>query len=154
MKLTIQKRLASQILGVSPKKIVFDSSKLAEIKEAITKADIKVLIANNVIKAKQPKHTSKVRARKIALQKRKGKRRGPGKRKGKSTARLPKKKSWMNKIRLQRKFLKTLRDKDIIDNRIYQMLYKKSKGGFFRSKNHIKLYIEERKLTKENEKKS
>lgn len=148
MQLTVQKRLAAQILGVSYKKIVFDSSKLNEIKEAITKTDIKILIANKVIKAKNPKSISKVRARKIKIQKRKGKRKGPGSKKGKATARLPKKKAWMNKIRLQRNLLKTIRDKGIIDNKVYQKLYKKSKGGFFRNKQHIKLYIEEHKLIK------
>ena len=148
MRLTIQKRLAAQIFGVSPKKIVFDSSKLSEIKEAITKTDIKILIANKIIKTKQPKKTSKVKARKNKNQKRKGRRKGHGSRKGKSTARLPKKKAWMNKIRLQRILLKTLRDKNTIDKKIYQQLYKKSKGGFFRNKQHIKLYIEEHKLTK------
>ena len=40
-----------------------------------------------------------------------------------------------------RAFLKELRDKGIISKEDYRVLYAKVKGGFFRSKRHIKLYI-------------
>ena len=84
----------------------------------------------------------------IDIFKRKGKRTGAGSRKGKKTARLSKKDAWMNKVRLQRKFLKELRDKELITKSDYHSLYQKSKGGFFRSKRHIKLYIDEHRLIK------
>ena len=35
-----------------------------------------------------------------------------------------------------------------ISDEVYKDLYRKSKGGFFRSKRHIKLYLTEHKLTK------
>lgn len=143
MELKIQKRLAAQILKCSQNKIVFDNSKIKDIKEAITKADIKTLIANNVIWMKKSNEVSRGRARKNAAQKRKGRRRGEGRKKGKYTARLSKKEAWKTKIRTQRKLLKELRDKEIISKKDYQNLYKKSKGGFFRSRRHIKTYIEE-----------
>ena len=148
MQLKIQKRLAAEILKCSQKKIVFDSSNLKDIKEAITKIDIKALIANKIIWLKPAKNTSRGRARKIAEQKRKGRRKGAGRRKGKRSARMPKKESWKIKIRTQRKLLKELRDKEIIRKKEYQVLYKKAKGGFFRSRRHIKLYIEERGMIK------
>jgi large subunit ribosomal protein L19e len=153
MELKIQKRLAAQILKCSQNKIVFDNSQLKEIKEAITKADIKTLIANNVIWIKPSKEVSRGRARKRTIQKRKGRRKGEGRRKGKYTARMPKKEAWKTNIRTQRKLLKELRDKEIISKKNYQMLYKKSKGGFFRSKRHIKTYIEEHGLVKTGSKK-
>ena len=78
----------------------------------------------------------------------KGRQKGHGRRKGKSTARLSKKEKWMNIIRLQRTFLKLLREKQVLTPKNYKVLYMKSKGGFFRSKRHIKLYMEENKLTK------
>ena len=53
----------------------------------------------------------------------------------------------MNRIRNQRQLLKILRDKKIITTTIYQELYAKSKGGFFRSRRHITLYLEEHELT-------
>lgn len=146
MKLNLQKKLAAQVLKRSKKRISLDISRLDDIKEAITKADIRSLVSEGVIKKKPIKSTSRVRARKIAMQKRKGRRKGFGKRKGKKTARLPKKEAWINRIRTQRKFLKELRNKGIISSAVYQQLYMKSKGGFFRSKRHIKLYIEEHGL--------
>ncbi len=146
MKLNLQKKLAAQILKCSKKKISLDTGRLEDIKEAITKADIRSLISEGAIKRKPSNATSRVRARKIAVQKRKGRRKGAGKRKGKKTARLSKKAAWIDKIRTQRRFLKELKEKNIIASSTYQQLYMKSKGGFFRSKRHIKLYIEERGL--------
>ncbi|MBW2966048.1 50S ribosomal protein L19e, partial [Candidatus Woesearchaeota archaeon] len=83
MKLNLQKRLAAQILKCGEKKICMDTSRLEDIKEAITKADIRSLVSEGVIKRKQSNAASRVRARKIAVQKRKGRRKGAGKRKGK-----------------------------------------------------------------------
>ena len=153
MELKIQKRLAAQILKCSQHKIVFDNSKLKDIKEAITKVDIKTLIANNVIWARPLKSTSRGRARKISAQRKKGRRKGQGKKKGKFTARSPKKEIWKIRMRNQRGLLKELRDKELITKKDYQILYKKSKGGFFRSKRHIKMYIEEHNLFKTRSKK-
>jgi len=148
MELKIQKRLAAQILKCSPKRILFDQNRLDEIKESITKADLKSLIKDRAIIRKPVKGISRVRIRRRKVQKRKGRQKGPGSRKGKRTARLSKKREWINTIRIQRKFLKMLKEKGAINSSTYQNLYRKSKGGFFRSKRHIKMYIEENKLAK------
>jgi len=146
MKLQVQKRLAASILKRSKSKVVINTSRLEDVKEAITRFDIKSLIKDKAITAKAVKGPSKVRARKIKIQKAKGRRSGPGSRKGKATARLSKKESWMTRVRKQRLFLKELKDKGMLDSATYRNLYNKSKGGYFRSKRHIKLYIEENKL--------
>lgn len=148
MKVNNQKRIAAEVLKCGANRVWFDDSRLDEIKEAITKSDIRRLVGDKAIKAKPLKNKSRFSARKILKQKRKGRRKGSGKRKGKRTARLPDKKVWMIKVRLQRAFIKELRDKDIISPANYGILYKKVKGGFFRSKRHIKLYITENKLIK------
>lgn len=148
-----QKRMAAQILKCSEKRIWFDEESLDDIKEAITKADIRSLIKEGLIKRKRVKGISKVRVRKRKQQKRRGQRRGLGKRKGKATARLPKKRAWMNKMRIQRRFLKELRDKKLIKESTYRELYNKAKGGFFRSKRHLKMYITENKLVMKKVKK-
>lgn len=142
----MQKRLASKILKCSPKRIKLDSKSLDTIKEAITKNDVRGLVNSGIIKKEQAKGSSKVRSKKRIIQKRKGRQAGLGKRKGKNTARKPAKETWMAKIRLQRSFLKELKTKNFINNEIYRNLYRKSKGGFFRSKRHIKLYIDEHNL--------
>lgn len=148
MRLSTQKRLAASILKKSSKKIQLDVTRLDEVKEAITKADIKSLIKDKAIKAKKTVGSSRARARKIAVQKSKGRRRGAGSVKSGTKARVSKKRQWINHIRSQREFLQTLRDKEVIEKAVYRSLYLKSKGGFFRSKRHMKMYMEEKGLIK------
>jgi len=148
MRLKVQKRIAQSLFRVGRKRIKFDPEKLGDIKEAITKGDIKGLVNRGTIQIKQKTGQSRSRARKKLVQKRKGRQKGKGSRKGTSAARLKPKKVWMAKIRVQRLFLKTLKEKSMIDNSTYNNLYLKAKGGFFRSRRHLKTYIEERKLLK------
>jgi len=146
--LDVQRRLAAQILKCGKNRIVFDQERLEEIKEAITKTDIRSLINNGLISKRRSMSPSKFWARKRRSQKSYGKQKGFGSRKGKKTARLNPKTTWMNKIRLQRKFIKTLRANNNITSAGYHELYMKSKGGFFRSLRHLKLYTTERGLIK------
>jgi large subunit ribosomal protein L19e len=148
MKMNVQKRLAAGILGCSEKRVKLDSERLAEIKEAITKVDIKGLINDNAITKKPVKGVSRARARVQKTQKRSGRRRGHGSRKGKANARGSDKKTWINQIRAQRTLLKQMKEKGAITEKIFRELYSKAKGGFFRSRKHLKLYIEERHLSK------
>ena len=112
----------------------------------LTKQDIKTLISDGSIKRVRGNEQSRARARIRANQRGKGRQRGHGSRKGRATARLPKKKRWINGIRLQRDFLRKLRDDKLIPKKAYRELYMKSKGGFFRSKRHLELYISEHGL--------
>lgn len=148
MQLRTKKRLAAQVLKSSENDIWLDSNRLDEIKEAITKVDIKALIKDNAIKARKIRGISRFRIRKNQLQKSKGRRRGPGSIKGGKNARLSRKTAWMHRIRVQRDLLKTLRDKKVIDLPSYRMLYLKTKGGFFRSKRHLKMFMHERGIEK------
>ncbi len=147
MQLTVQRRLASEIGKCSPSRVRFISENLSEIKEAITKTDIRNLIKHGVIIIEPKKGTSRARIRKNILQKRKGRRKGFGSRKGSSKARRQGKTNWIDRIRLQRKTLRNLVERGIINREIYKDLYYKATGGFFRSKRHILLYIEERGLS-------
>jgi len=153
MRLTVQKKLAGSILGCSPKRIWCNPARLEEIKEAITRNDIKALIHKGLLQEKIAKVNSRGRARKIHHQKIRGMRRGHGSRKGRNTARSPEKREWINRIRLQRQLLAELKERKLVDNTIYNELYTKASGGFFRSKRHLQLYIDERKLVKRNEEK-
>ena len=148
MKLNVQKRIVADLAGVSSKRVVFDETRLDEIKESITKADLKTLIKDKAIKIMPKIGISRGRARFILEQKRKGRMKGQGSRKGKKTARLSKKDVWMIKIRSLKPMLKVLRDKKLIETSIYQNLYRKAKGGFFRSKRHMRLYIDEQNMIK------
>jgi len=148
MKLTLQKRLAAEVLGCSEKRVSFDPARLEDIKEAITKTDIRLLVGEGVIREKPVKGVSRGRANKRKVQKSKGLRKGEGSRKGKATARVSKKEEWIKRMRTQRKFLKYLKLKGLIKKTGFKELYTKSKGGFFRSTKHIKLYLQENKLLK------
>ena len=142
----IQKRLASQVLNISSKRIKFDNQRLADIKSAITKSDIRQLVEENAVKSIKEKGVSRGRARKLKTQKSKGQRKGKGSRQGKATARLPRKDAWMNKIRSQRKLIAEFKEKKLISKETYRKIYMRAKGGFFRSTRHIKLYLEDNKL--------
>lgn len=145
----VQKRLAASVTKSSPKRIHFLADKLAEIKEAITKHDIKLLLGKKIIVRRQKTGVSRARANTILSQKRKGRRKGHGSRKGKENARQNSKDSWIIRIRKQRAFIKKLYAKEILDTATYRDLYRKSKGGYFRSERHIKLYLEEKGILKQ-----
>src|SRR3989344_1316475 len=141
-----KKKLAAKILNVSPKKVVFSEDALEDIQKAITRSDMRGLIAvGKVSKARVNQH-SRAGARKVAIQKSKGRRRGKGSRKGSKYSLVTRKDKWIARIRTQRELLKELRDKKMLSTSSYQMLYLKAKGGYFRNKRHIKLYLKEHHL--------
>ena len=148
MKTNIQKRIAAGFLKVSPKRVKLDPTRAPDLKEAITKTDLRGLVGDGAITKAQKTGSFRSRTNKLLRQKSKGQRKGAGHRKGKQTTHTPKKETWMAKIRTQRAFLRQLRESGHIDKATFSDLYKKAKGGFFRSKKHIKLYIDEHRLTK------
>ncbi len=146
--MNLQKRLAAQLLKCSPKKIRFDPDQLDEIKESITKHDVRGLLGTGAVYKTSPVGPSRVRIRKRHQQRKKGRRRGHGSRKGTVHARLSDKIVWINKVRKQRALLHALKAQGKVSIETYHDLYRKSKGGFFRSVRHIKLYLEEKGLAK------
>ncbi|MDK2849625.1 MAG: large subunit ribosomal protein L19e [Candidatus Woesearchaeota archaeon] len=151
MDLKSKKRIAASILNCSPYRVIFDEEHLDEIKEAITREDIKILIHKGFIRKKQVKGISKVRFVKLREQKKKGHRKGHGSRKGKKTARNDRKEQWMNRVRKQRAYLKELKEKQLISPNDYRLFYRRVKGGVFRSLRHLKLYLSEKGIIKKSE---
>ncbi|MBT4804786.1 50S ribosomal protein L19e [Candidatus Woesearchaeota archaeon] len=147
-----KKRLAADILGTSPKKVKFAADALEDIKKAITRSDLRGLIAIKKIVKSKKNEQSRSRARKIAAQKRKGRQKGKGSKKGSKHSIVSRKEKWMAKVRVQRVFLKDLKDKELVSVKNYRSLYNKVKGGFFRNKRHIKLYLTEYHLIEKKEK--
>jgi|TARA_B100000767_G_scaffold191689_1_gene178929 large subunit ribosomal protein L19e len=111
---------------------------LEEVSSAVQKADIRQLIEDGLIKAKPIKGISRGRARKAADQKAKGRRKGPGSRKGSRNSRDPKKNRWMRLIRAQRRVLKDLRGDETLTPSEYRYYYRKAKGGSYRSIAHMR----------------
>ena len=142
MNLRSQRRMAAEILDCSQKKIVMDNDEMEEISKAITKADVRRLIKKNIIKKKAQNEQSRGRARKILRQKRLGRRKGRGSKKGKKNSKVGKKEKWMKTIRALRKKLKEMRESGSLDKTQYRKLYLMAKGGRFKNKSNMNLYIE------------
>uniref|UniRef100_A9A9P6 Large ribosomal subunit protein eL19 n=1 Tax=Methanococcus maripaludis (strain C6 / ATCC BAA-1332) TaxID=444158 RepID=A9A9P6_METM6 len=143
MDVSTQRRIAAAVLDCGIDRVWIDPENLEKVKMAITKDDIRLLINDGIIVKKQEKGISSARKKEVQEQKRKGKRKGPGSRKGAKGARTPKKEKWMNTIRPLRKMLKDLRENEKIERSAYRKLYRMAKGGAFRSRNHMKLYMKE-----------
>ncbi len=149
MDVKFQRRLAASILKCGEERVWMDPNALDEIKEAVTREDIKMLIKRGLIKRKKIKGTSRVRANYIKTQKEKGRRKGPGSRKGKKYARYPRKQRWMKTIRPIRATLKDLRDSGKIDRHTYRRFYRLAKGGTFKSRNHLLMHLKAEGYIKE-----
>lgn len=142
------KRLASAVFGCGVNKVkIVDSAKASQ---AMTKDDVRALIHQGAVVRKPARGTSRVRARKIAVQKKKGLRKGSGSRHGTKKTRTPKKQKWMKKVRALRRKLLTFKEK--IGSKNYRKLYNMIKGGYFRDKRHLELYMEEKGILKKKDK--
>ena len=148
MNLTTQKRLAASILKVGVNRVWIDPEQVEEVSRAISREGVKQLINQKAIKARPEKGISSYRSKKLAEQKKKGKRKGRGSVKGAKKARTPKKQAWMTTIRALRRDLKVMRDSEEIDPTTYRKLYRMAKGGAFRSKSYMKTYARDHDLIK------
>ncbi|XRO75481.1 50S ribosomal protein L19e [Methanocaldococcus sp. 28A] len=148
MDVSVQRRLAAEILKCGIERVWIDPTQLERVKMAMSKDDIRALIKEGVIQKKQKKGISSARVKKLKEQRRKGRRRGPGSRRGAAGARTPQKEKWMATIRALRKTLKQLSDTGKIDRIVYRKLYRMAKGGAFRSRSHLFLYLKEHELLK------
>jgi large subunit ribosomal protein L19e len=136
-----QKRLAASVMNVGSSRVRIDPDRGEEVATAVTRADVRKLVAGGVITAVQKTGVSRGRGRKIAMQKAKGRRTGPGSRKGAANARRPRKESWVMRIRALRDELSVLREKGAIDVATYRDYYVRAKGGQFRSRAHMKSHM-------------
>lgn len=141
-----KKKLAAKILGVSYQKVRFADGALDEVQKAITRSDMRGLIAVGKIFVDQANYHSRSGARENALQKRKGRQQGRGSRKGGKYSVVTRKDFWIARVRLQRRFLFELREKGLLSVENYRRLRDKVKGGYFRNLRHIKLYLTEYNL--------
>jgi len=146
MNLRGQKRLAADILKCGVSRVRITESK--DVGEALTRNDIRELIGKGLITKVQKKGQHSGSSKKTLSQKKKGRRSGQGSRKGSSGARNPSKRAWIKSVRAQRKLLTELKDKGQVQGKDYRSLYRKIKGGMFRSKSHMMLYITDHEMLK------
>ena len=132
-----QKRLAADVLKVGKGRVRIDPDRLEEVAGAVTRSDVRKLVKAGVITSVQKTGVSRGRGRKLDAQKEKGRRVGPGSRKGAKYARLPRKQRWMALIRALRAELTELRTNGAIERSVYREYYRRAKGGQFRSRAHM-----------------
>jgi len=137
MDLKNQKRMAAEILGCGQSRVWIDPNRMEDVADAITRADIRTAIESGTIRAIPKQGVSRGRTRYNLAQRSKGRRRGPGSRKGTSGARTPTKRDWIQTIRPIRAELKDLRDNGKISRKVYREFYMKAKGGQFKSRKNL-----------------
>lgn len=137
MNLENKKMLASKTLGVGKRRIVFDTLRLEEIKEAITKQDIRDLYENGAILIREVSGRKTKPKRKT--------RRGPGKRK---MMPFDRKAHYVAITKKFRRYINELRNQKKLSQEQYEELRKKIKAKVFKNKAHLKNYIGGKELWK------
>ncbi len=127
-----------------------DPERIDDVSSAITREDIRRLIHEGVIQKKPEKGQRRYRAKLRAEARKKGRHRGPGSRKGKKTARMGKKEKWMMTVRALRRELRRLKLEGKLDEHTYRGLYIRAKGGQFKNKRQLYLFMREHGILKEN----
>jgi large subunit ribosomal protein L19e len=146
MNLRTQRQLAANVLKCGVHRVWIDPEKSDEVSMAITRGEIRKFINEDIIKLLPENTQSRGRARALAQKKKKGRRIGAGSKKGKKYSIVSRKTRWINKIRAQRRKLRDLRDRRIISVNTYRSLYRKAKGGEFRSVAELERYITDNNL--------
>ena len=149
MNLKNQRRVAAQLLKCGENRVWIDPNRLEDVSDAITRADVRTLIASGGAFAKQKRGISRARTNYRKAQRAKGRRRGQGSRRGRTGARKPTKETWMQTIRPIRRKLKELRESGKIDTATYREYYLKAKGGVFKSRPHLESHLKAEGILKE-----
>jgi large subunit ribosomal protein L19e len=137
------KRLAADIFGVGKNRIRIKAGEKARALEALTREDVRGLISDGAVykeryvgpRTKPPR-----------------KNKGRGKRKGKKYSRKGEKEAWMERIRSQRKYLAELLESGEVAKEDKRRIYLKIKGGAFRGKKALRIYLNENGMLKEGAK--
>jgi large subunit ribosomal protein L19e len=130
MNLRSKKLLAARTLNVGKERIVFVKSRLDEIKEAITKQDIRDLQKEKAIIIKEI-------TGKKTIQK-KGKRKGPGSVKKNVDTR---KRDYVIMTRKLRRYVAEMKKQGMLPSEEIKNIRKKIRNKSFKSKAHLKEYI-------------
>ncbi|MBN1389235.1 MAG: 50S ribosomal protein L19e [Candidatus Thermoplasmatota archaeon] len=146
MNLSNQRRMASEILKCGQNRVYMNPNNLEDISEAVTRGDVRKLIKEDVIKARQERGVSSGRKRDRLKQKEAGKRKGHGSRKGSKYARAPRKRRWIRTIRPIRRTLREYRSEGVISPVTYRYYYKHASGGIFRSVGHMRSHMQTEKV--------
>ncbi len=127
MKLERKKALVARTLGIGKGRVHFNPQRVSELKEAITKQDIKDLLASGVISIREIKGRKKIVKRKIR------RRAGSIKKRPKKT-----KRGYIIITRKLRAYLKSLKTKGQIPQEDFLQLRREIRARSFKSLAHMK----------------
>ena len=137
---SLQKKIAAKVLKVGVNKVWLDPTKGEDVDKAITKWDMRKLVMRGYVKAKPDKlrrpNDSKASKRTM------------GRREGGKHSIVSRKRKWISTIRPLRRMLKEFKSTGQIDNQTYKRMRQLTKGGVFRSRSHLKTYLEQHNLLK------
>ena len=137
-----QRVISASLLKCGVHRVWFDPERIPDIQNAISREDLRALVEEGAIKARQVKGVSRGRARAKTAKRSYGHCKGPGRHRGAAGARNPSKRQWIQKIRAIRKSLVEMRESGEIDRHMYRLFYRKAAGGQFRNVAHLKAQIE------------
>jgi len=137
MNLKNQRAIAAKLLKVGVNRVKFNKERIEDAAEAITREDVRGLIKNGVITSRPEKSTSRHRARQAAEQKKKGRHKGHGNRRGLKTSRQKGRELWIKKVRALRDELRKLKKEKKIGEGQYHKLYLQIKGNLYHSRRHL-----------------
>ncbi|MCE8427164.1 MAG: 50S ribosomal protein L19e [Candidatus Methanoperedens sp.] len=140
-----QRRLAAGVMDIGVNRVWMNPEAEKDIAAALTREDIRKLIEEGKIGKRAIRGVSRGRARSVDETRAYGHRKGHGSRSGAKGARRPKKEQWMKKIRALRSLLREMRENKKIDVSTYRKLYRKAKGGEYRSRSHMNAHVEQLK---------
>jgi len=141
--LSAQKRLAADVLDVGENRVWFDPERQGDIADAITREDVRELVDEGAITAKDKQGNSRGRARERQQKRAYGHQKGQGSRKGTAGARQDPKEDWASRIRAQRDRLREMRDDGTLTTSQYRDLYDKASGGEFDSVADMERFIDD-----------
>ncbi len=127
MKLENKKTFAANVLGVGKGRIIFNKLRLSEIKEAMTRQDIKDLFTSGAISIAEIKGRRKVKRR--INRRRAGSRRQPA---------INKKKLYTTTVRKLRAYLSELRKSEKVTEEQFLKLRNEIRASAFKDKAHFK----------------
>lgn len=137
MNLLTKKRLAARALGVGVNRIRFNNERLNDVKEAITKQDIRDLMADGALSIREVRGRSSGRTER------------PRRRAGSVKVHVGKqKRTYVNFIRKTRAYLAEIRKQENITSEQFIQLRKELKGRHIHSKTHLKERITHLKTNK------